>query len=237
MTRYPYILKNRGSYRSARHSGGAVALEFIVLIPVVFLFILGVFQVIHGFITREALEYATYRGARAAAVWLQEVDTESGASADAKAAIEAAVALAMTPVSPSVARATGRGSPATAYMRVATAVGGQGGESYQAFKSWSAHGAFDASIDVKRRGKAKAAYAFHAIKVNATRDYGGNRVKVDVEYAFYCAWPLANIFYGKALGEVGGGWSGRLSQGGVTPKARVRIMKSSASHFLSNKPS
>lgn len=227
-------MDGRRHFRPSRSASGAVSLEFILLAPIVFLFVLGIFQVIHGFATRVVLEYATYRGARAAAVWLQEAETEGVSQAEAQRSVEAAVALAMTPVSPPQARQSGKGAAAQPYARVASAVGGGGDAPYEGFDGWNAHRAFDAETDVRRRGLGKAAYAFQGIKVTLNRE--GNRAKVDVEYAFFCAWPLANMFYGVGVDKLPGWWQGRLSQAGVTPVARVRIMKSSASHFISKRP-
>lgn len=230
-------LRRDAALTTRSRARGAVSLEFIVLAPVVFLFVLGIFQVIHGYLTRELVEYATWRGARAAAVWLQEADTEPGTSqADAQKAIEAAVALAMTPLSPPAARTTGRGALAIPYGSVAQAVGAQASAPVGGFDGWNAHRALDHDVEVKKRSVGKAAYAFSAVKVDAQRDYGANRARVDVEYAFYCAWPLANIFYGLKVGELGGFWSGRLASAGVTDPARIRILESKASHFMSNKP-
>jgi len=221
--------------RPRRSQGGVVTMEFVVAFGTVLTLLLGLLQVAHGYVARLLVTNAAERAARAAAVWTQEVQIGAATNTDLVERATAAAALALAPVSPPIGRPIGRGAAAQPFVSVAQAVGAGQQTPAKAFTGWSAAKAVDADVNAKGRPLSKLAYAFHATDVQVQQG-GDDRVSVTVKYAYYCPFPLANIFYGLELSEVGGDWQSRLSQGGAPPVSRVRIIEATQEHFVSPRP-
>ena len=227
--------------RARTSQGGAISMEFVVTFATVLTLLMGLLQVAHGYVARIMVTSAAERAARAAAVWSQEVAIGQASQQDVVEHATAAAALALTPISPPIGRTTGRGAKAPPFVQASQSVGAGQQAAPQAFAGWSADRALDADTEPRGRPMSKLAYAFHATQVEVQGGgAGSDRVKVHLEYAYYCPFPFANVLYGLTLGEAGsaGGesWASRLIQGGAPNASRVRIIKADQEHFASPEP-
>lgn len=236
------MFDRRHAPRRARSSqGGVVSMEFVVTFAMVLTLLMGLLQVAHGYVARIMVTSAAERAARAAAVWSQEAASGQASPSDVVEHATAAAALALTPISPPIGRATGRGAKATPFVQASQSVGAGRQAAPQAFAGWSADRALDADTEPRGRPLSKLAYAFHATQVEVQGGgAGSDRVVVQLKYAYYCPFPLANVLYGLTLGEAGtaGGesWASRLIQGGAPDASRVRILDATQEHFVSPAP-
>lgn len=223
---------------------GVVALEFIVAFPAIILFLMGVFQIMHGQVARMLADQAAHRAARAASLWLTELEADHISEHDARQRIRLAAAQTMVPVAPPTGRATplnlgGDAMDAVTPHRAVLAMAGAGNRPDQRRmrEKWSADLAFDADLDLDNRGPLKMIHAIQATRIDDfTLDHATGRAEVTIEYAYHCPFPVAGLFYCSSMAELPGRWPADLARIGLSLDGRYRIIRARSSFAVAPRP-
>lgn len=251
------LVHRRGRVARTRMRG-VVALEFIVAFPAVMLFLLGVFQIMHGQVARLMVSQASHRAARAASLWITECElgtfaagaicTGGAAAGPAPFAggneiedrIRAAAALVLAPLAPPIGNNTpvSRAGDAPAHVMAMAGLGARAElDAWRERHHWSADRAYDTDVSLDGRGVSKLITAYDTTRVvYYGHDDATGRARVVIEHAYSCGFPLASLFYCHAFESLPPGWRAHLSNRGLPQSGRYRIMRAPATHAMAPLP-